>query len=124
MVSVIRILARLGTVARPPGSRGLAIRAWWGSSRSGCAFSRGRRIPKSAPPLACTLRGDSRVPRMAVVPVSLLSYNCHRQDLTLGLGWPESPAADLDSPGDSAIMPTPSESRVTVSGEPSKAVEL
>src|SRR3954469_25418481 len=59
---------------------------------------------------------------MAVVPVSLLSYNCHRQDLALGLVWPESPAAGLDSPGDAAIMPTPSESRVTVSGKPSKAV--
>ena len=31
---------------------------------------------------------------------------------------------DLDSPGDAAIIPTPSESRVTVSGTPSKAVEL
>src|SRR5437660_1281241 len=60
---------------------------------------------------------------MAVVPVSLSFYNCHRQDLVLGLGWPESPAAGLDSPGDTAIMPNPSESRVTVSGKPSKAVE-
>src|SRR3954449_6386322 len=34
------------------------------------------------------------------------------------------PAADLDSPGDAAIMPTPSESRVTGSGKPSTAVEL
>src|SRR5262249_27211127 len=38
--------------------------------------------------------------------------------------WPESPAADLASPGDAAIMPTQSESRVTVSGKPSKTVEL
>src|SRR5262249_57406006 len=38
--------------------------------------------------------------------------------------WPESPAADLASPGDAAIMPTQSESRVTVSGKPSKSVEL
>jgi hypothetical protein len=62
--------------------------------------------------------------RMAVVPVSLSSDNCHYQDLALGLGWPESPAADLDSLGDAAIMPTSSESRVTVSGKPSKVVEL
>ena len=61
---------------------------------------------------------------MAVVPVLLFSDNCHCQNLALGLGWPESPAADLASPGDAAIMPTPSESRVTVSGKPSKAVEL
>src|SRR6516165_3604763 len=61
---------------------------------------------------------------MAVVPVPLFSDNCHCQDLALGLGWPESPAADLDSPGDAAIMPTQSESPVAVSGKPSKAVEL
>src|SRR5262249_55597331 len=63
------------------------------------------------------------VPRTHVVPVSLLSYNCHCQDLALGLGWPESPATDLDSPGDAAIMATRSESRATVSRKPSKAVE-
>jgi hypothetical protein len=40
------------------------------------------------------------------------------------LGWRESPAADLDSPGDAAIMPTPSESCVMVSGTPSKLVQL
>src|SRR5262249_9055673 len=38
--------------------------------------------------------------------------------------WPESPAADLASPGDAAIMPTQSESSVAVSGKPSKMVEL
>ncbi len=80
--------------------------------------------PESAPRLACSLRGASRVPRMAAVPASLSSDNCHCQDLTLGLGWPESPAADIDSPGDAAYMPTPSESRVTVSGKPAKVVEL
>src|SRR6516165_3192160 len=61
---------------------------------------------------------------MAVVPVLLFSDNCHCQDLALGLGWPESPAADLASPGDAAIMLTQSESPVAVSGKPSKMVEL
>src|SRR6516165_1077218 len=44
--------------------------------------------------------------------------------LAPGLGWRESPAADLDSPGDAAIMPTQSESPVAVSGKPSKMVAL
>src|SRR5262249_23671953 len=38
--------------------------------------------------------------------------------------WPESPAADLASPGDAAIMPTLAESRVTMSGKSSKSVQL
>jgi hypothetical protein len=40
------------------------------------------------------------------------------------LGWPESQAEDLASPGDAAIMPTQSERPVAVSGTPSKTVAL
>jgi hypothetical protein len=61
---------------------------------------------------------------MAVVPVLPFSDKCHCKNFTPWLGWRESPIADLDSPGDDAIMPTRSESRVTVSGKTSKAVEL
>src|SRR5262249_54954950 len=58
------------------------------------------------------------------VPVFLFSDKCHCKNFAPWLGWPESPVADLASPRDAAIMPTRSESRVTVSGKPSKAVEL
>src|SRR5271154_604266 len=41
---------------------------------------------------------------MAFVPVSPFSDNCHCENLTLWLGWPESPAVDLASPGDDPFM--------------------
>ena len=61
---------------------------------------------------------------MVVVPVLVFSDNCHRQDLSLALGWPESPTAVLDSPGDAAIMPTRSKSPAAVSATSSKTIQL
>ena len=61
---------------------------------------------------------------MVVVPVLVFSDNCHRQDLSLALGWPESPTAVLDSPGDVAIMPTRSKSPAAVSATSSKTIQL
>jgi hypothetical protein len=69
-------------------------------------------------------RVDPATGMMAVVPVFLFSDKCHCKDLAPWLGWPESPAVDLASPGDPAIMPTRSESPVAVNGKPSKAVHL
>jgi hypothetical protein len=47
---------------------------------------------------------------MAVVPVFLFSDKCHCKNLALCLGWPESPAADLASPGADILMLTQQES--------------
>jgi hypothetical protein len=57
---------------------------------------------------------------MAFVPVSPFSDNCHCENVTLWLGWPESPAVDLASPGDDPLMLNQQESlapaRAAVSG--------
>jgi hypothetical protein len=57
-------------------------------------------------------------------PFFCISDNCRCDGDTLWLGWREIQADDLASPGDVAIMPTQSESPVTVSGPSSKTFQL
>src|SRR4051794_26561482 len=65
---------------------------------------------------------------MAFVPVSPFSDNCHGENLTLWLGWPESPAADLASPGDDPLMfiqqESPAPAPAAVSGTSQKLLQL
>ncbi len=51
---------------------------------------------------------------IAIVAVSKFSDNCSCESRTLWLGWRESQAKDLASPGDAVLMPTQFESSAPV----------
>jgi hypothetical protein len=57
-------------------------------------------------------------------PVSQFSDNCRCKGDTLWLGWRETQADDLASPGEAVLMPTTSESPAPVSGTSQKTLQL
>jgi hypothetical protein len=59
-----------------------------------------------------------------MVPVSQFSDNCRCEGDTLWLGWRETQADDLASPGEAVFMPTPAECPAAVSGPSSKTLQL
>jgi hypothetical protein len=59
-----------------------------------------------------------------MVPVSQFSDNCRCKGDTLWLGWRETQADDLASPGEAVFMPTPAECPAAVSGPSSKTLQL
>jgi hypothetical protein len=59
-----------------------------------------------------------------MVPVSQFSDTCRCKGDTLGLGWRETQADELVSPGEAVFMPTPAECPAAVSGPSSKTLQL
>jgi hypothetical protein len=59
-----------------------------------------------------------------MVPVSQFSDTCRCKGDTLWLGWRETQADELVSPGEAVFMPTPAECPAAVSGPSSKTLQL
>jgi hypothetical protein len=71
-------------------------------------------FPRESPSPAGLPESDSATWMMALLPVFQFSDNCSCESHTLWLGWRESQAAELASPGDAVLMPTKFESPAAV----------